>query len=461
VLNEYPQEVNGHVPKAEELYNMGVNRDGWANLEGVPPLGKDDTQPDQSFPLGNSAAAMRYAQSFKPWGRDLQRIKIGLSRVGNPTKPIKVSVRPALDGEELCSDDTPKWCGATIRPEEVVSTSPAQPTYVELLNPGGNPFAMPLENQLYYVVIQFSDNPSEPPDPNNYYRLSATLESGPLPGLHRFTDEESVMFQGTDENKQADLSIKLWFRPKVDYKHLLTEMTFTVKGKTQTIQDFVREGTIDEVWFFEGAHFGLEEGVMVGKDGFRLVAGPILPDLNSGGKAFAVMGFNYSRPVGLMLHDMGHRTEGTMWHVYGQWNGEIAGEPEPKPVPIITNWDKFSSFKMQISDRPSLIPGCGNTHYPPNSTFDGDYMNTHPVTSTCEDWRNYPNLKGVAKPVSFNTWGGSPDDPDITQKPYFDWWLTRLPKADGCNPDARLNNWWRYIIEPDYYKYEPETRCRH
>lgn len=467
-IDGYPRESNGHVSRDEELYNQSRNG-GWSNLEGVPQEGRDDTRPNHGFPLGSSAATMRYAQSFRVWGSALTKVRLGLSKVGAPAKPVKVSVRLEPDGEDLCSDPTfdyPRWCGSVVRPEEVTSVSHLAPTYVELTKPDKTHFTLPLEDRLYYLAIQFSDNPADLPDPDNYYVISATRDPGPAPGRPRFTDDEAAMFLGADRQADWDLTVKLAFKRQADWRHLLAERAFEVNGKTQSVAAHVREGTVDEVYAFVGAQFNLAEAAMFGPRAFTLVEGPYLTDLDSG-RAFVLMGFNYERVVGLMLHNYGHRTEATMRHVYASWNGGRNGAADPKPVPIENNWDRFSMYKRQVTDRPSLIAGCGNTHNPPNSRRDYDYVNALVARSTCDDWMKYPNLTGASKTVGVHTWGGNPQDEDYTQRFYFKWWYTRLPKAKGCNSpeeghpqgDRKLNNWWRYIVEPDQYKATPAPDC--
>jgi hypothetical protein len=94
------------------------------------------------------------------------------------------------------------------------------------------------------------------------------------------------------------------------------------------------------------------------------------------------------------------------------------------------------------------MPGkaaCGNVHFAPNSTKDYEWGSKTPVLSTCDDWLDYPNLTGKARIVSTNDWGNG----EI--RAHHKWWLHRLPKAAGRNPDGKLNNWWGYTTDFNRY----------
>ncbi len=446
VYDGFPKQVNGHVLTDEEYYNR-LSNGGWANLAGFKP----GQSTSEEVSLGDDPERMRYAQRFKVWGAGLKGIKLKLGKVGSPQQPVRVSVRTELNTPDLCTGEGGQgWCGATIKPEE----APATPADVEIQ---GEAFELPLADKVpYYLTVQVGDgNSPAAPDPNNYYKLGVvrTLTS-PL-GQPKYTDPEAELFQVSESHitrhQELDMSLQLNFSDRTDYKYILEQQVFP--GADRSIAQYVSDGLVDEVFTFEGPLKSMWEAAMMGPGAFD-VNGTPWPEINSG-RAFVVMGFNYQREVAEMVHDYGHRTEKTLTHIYGGWNNDPYGKDKPEPLPINTNWDRFSAFKGVLPVGQDAA--CGSVHFTPNATNLQEYFQNPDwgvmirVRSTCDDWLNYPNFKGVKKVITASAWGG-------TQLGFLKWWLTRLPRADGCNPDGRLNNWWRYVVEPDFYKDVP--RCQ-
>lgn len=441
---------------------------GWQNFEGVPqnfikwvdggiggappatPLAscsESQTIPNGQTPFGDKDETMLYAQSFKPWGNFLQKVQIGLIRSGSPTKRIKVSVRESLDGEDLLV--------AYVRPEQVTSDRLKDPTRVhvalERASTGGGDTHPCAEGRLklntdvlHYLVVTLApeetagqSTPAQP-DPDNHYWISYTWTDT---GVPRFTDEESKLYQGSTVRDTEDMSAKLIYFLDIDMNRLSTEVNFNVEGKNQAIAAHVREGVIDEVHFIGSPPYHTYESMMLGPDSFRMNAPPARGVQS--GRAFVMMGLNYELGAAFMLHSYGHRTEDTMKHIYGGWSNDpysVAWSPPPQ---LNTNWERFSAFyEMSRS-----ISGGGTVHWPPNAVQGYDYANMRKVNSTADDWLKYPNLKRTTTWINANAWKG----PDFHRN-YLIWWYTRLPKAVGRNADGKLNNWWRYIVEPDYYK---------
>lgn len=209
-----------------------------------------------------------------------------------------------------------------------------------------------------------------------------------------------------------------WHQPDgVDYRYIIEKFNL-VEG--------VNKGEIDEVWLWGAPYMGYWESLMVGKGAYWCNSPP-LDDIPS--KPFIIMGFNYERGVGEMLEDFGHRVESIMTHIYGSW--------EPKETHA---WNKFTLYDKVAPGK----AGCGNVHYAPNSEKGYDWGNKRLVWSTCDDWLNYPKLKGKKRLVNCSEWG----DGDI--RLHHKWWLKHLPHADGRAPDGKLANWWVYIVNSPY-----------
>jgi hypothetical protein len=317
-------------------------------------------------------------------------------------------------------------------------------------------------DQLYYLVVTMaSEAPADPaaggaPDPNNHYWIGITTTPGT--GLPPFTDEEAMLYEGSHPVADADMSAKIAYGHMLDIKHLVTAVKFNVKGKDLTIAGHVRQGVIDEVHLIRSPLHETPEAVMLGPGAFFTNWEPIEEGVDSG-RAFVLMGFNYERGVAEMLESYGHRTEGTMTKIYGGWNNDPYWKPLPMELPMLTNWDRFTAFKGVVGSR--AIPTCGSAHFPPNALDkEYQYREMRRVTSLCHDWLTYPNLREIARVVTADTWGrpacASETNRDACHhREFFRWWYTHFPKADGRNenePQKRLNNWWRYMVEPDVYK---------
>jgi hypothetical protein len=192
----------------------------------------------------------------------------------------------------------------------------------------------------------------------------------------------------------------------------------------------VDAGELDEVWFFGAPYFGFWESTMAGKGAYWCNSPPV--EGVDCSKIFVVMGFNYERGVAEMLHDLCHRTESILSHVYGGWEADK----------LTTNWARFAANAKQSGG----VAAVGSCHYPPNAESDYDYANSRSVQSSADDWLNYPRLTGATKPVTRETWGG----PDYHRN-YMKWWFGHVPKAPGRNEDGKLNNWWEYIINFNAY----------
>lgn len=101
VVDEYPPQWNGYVYTDENYYDR-LRNGGWLNLMGMPEDG-----PNQAEALGNTVASVQHAQSFKALGSPLEKVLIGLSKIGNPNATITVALRSSLTGPDLRSKNHP------------------------------------------------------------------------------------------------------------------------------------------------------------------------------------------------------------------------------------------------------------------------------------------------------------------------------------------------------------------
>jgi hypothetical protein len=183
---------------------------------------------------------------------------------------------------------------------------------------------------------------------------------------------------------------------------------------------------IDEVWIIAFPHAGLYESTMGGPGAFWCNAPPV-KKTEAARRRFVVMGFNYERGIGEMLHSFGHRAESIMTKSFEKTSGEA------------NLWQRFTRYDMVAPGRAAV----GTIHFPPNGTRDYEWDNPKPVLSECHDWLdNFPYFKGDVRSVTCEEWGAG--DARLNMQ----WWLKHLPKVAGRRNGVH-NNWWRYIIDPN------------
>jgi len=203
----------------------------------------------------------------------------------------------------------------------------------------------------------------------------------------------------------------------IDYPRLLR--AYDICGKRNRDE-------IDELWMWGGPWLGFWEAVMAGTNAYVTNASPITD--TSCLKPLHIMGFSYERNIQEMLENFGHRTEGTLTHIFNESIYYHNTQP--------TDWGRFTQTGKFF---PGQISGCGFVHYPPNATQDYDWSNMTNTLSTCQNWLQYPELSGVSQSINCNEWG-------CTAHGYMKWWLSHLPKTDGST-NGKWNNWWRYLLD--------------
>lgn len=206
--------------------------------------------------------------------------------------------------------------------------------------------------------------------------------------------------------------------------------------------ELLNQGLIDEVFLFGGPYFGYWESTLAGpaSQAYWYNSNPVTG--TSCRSLLPVMGFSSHVGVGNMLHNLGHRTESTMVRVYGSWNHDFPQH----------NWDKFS---LNPHDSPGFsYSGCGNVHYPPNTTTEYGYDDRSIRSSFCDQFYNYPGITtSTRRSFSCTEWG-------CTQFGYLSWWFDHIPKNPATPPvgtsDTHSWSWWRYIVDPNHVLWEEQ-----
>jgi hypothetical protein len=252
-------------------------------------------------------------------------------------------------------------------------------------------------------------------------------------------DEFPVLTDGFRYTPQTFLSVLSGSTPMhnpsgIDYIALFTRFNILQR---------VSNHEFDEVWIMAFPYAGLYESIMAGTGAFWCNA-PALANTASCNRRFVIMGFNYQRGVGEMLHSYAHRAESIMAQVFNcqdflAW----AYKPNRSPATVSPGQtlNLFQKFILYDQIAPGQA-GVGLVHFAPNSAKDYDWGNQEKVNSTCYDWLAYPNLTGSSRYVNCSEWGNGDDGA------YQTWWLNHLPKAVGIN-NGMYNNWWYYVADPN------------
>jgi hypothetical protein len=183
----------------------------------------------------------------------------------------------------------------------------------------------------------------------------------------------------------------------------------------------VNSGEIDELWLWGGPWFGYWEANMAGPNAF-ITNGPVVPDSTCNRK-LNIMGFNYERGLPEMIEDFGHRFEGTMNYTFSSKG--------------LSLWTDFIKNEKTNPGQAA----CGTIHIPPNGASDYDWANPVQVSSSCEDYLNYPDLTLTSSTFGCEKWGCT----DLAWKTY---WLSHIPKVASYTSDT-WDNWWRYVLDYD------------
>jgi hypothetical protein len=214
--------------------------------------------------------------------------------------------------------------------------------------------------------------------------------------------------------------------------------------------DQVMSNQIDEVWLFGGPYFGFWESHMVGKNAIWCNSSP-LANSDECTRRFVIMGFNYQRGVAEMIHDIGHRMESIMAYVYDSFNAlqnayksvNPGIQPPVSPAIFMNPKNDFEHFLLFEKIAPGRAE-MGLVHTPPNADKDYDWRNTNTVSSSCDDWLNYPNFQGTRRMLNCNEWGCGADGYAFTK-----WWFKHVPHMSG-NKGGISNNWWKYTMQVDH-----------
>jgi len=214
-------------------------------------------------------------------------------------------------------------------------------------------------------------------------------------------------------------------------------------------------GEFDEMWLITPG-MGVGEAGMIGEGAYN-INGPIFPAPDSTSTRAYLYVTGPVMPGDYFWHCNSHRIEETLTRAFGSWNPPAGGwrTPMHERTENAHAWDRFTLLDRDLPGRGAI----GSCHQPVNAVGDYDHGNKRVVLTNADDWLyNYPNMSG-----------GDRKEVDDKEWASHDWryqlWLYRhMPHMPGVN-DGRtgaykhpadkgiLNNWWRYIIDVDQFKW--------
>jgi hypothetical protein len=260
-----------------------------------------------------------------------------------------------------------------------------------------------------------------------------------------------------------DSYLRCWLQARSDFHDPDTADYAAILKRSDFVRKLERR-TVDELWLVGFPYAGYHESCMGGR-GAVWCNGPVIPDTQKVSRRFVVMGFNFERDVGMMLHSLGHRAESIMEYVFrdvpddsppddrstltaagnqpsGAQSQDTTGGHSTigarRPT-INLNGNLWQQFIRYEDAHPGLA-GCGKVHWAPSSQRAYDLGDSRPVVSNADDWLNYPNVTGQSRTLTSDDWGKG------DEREHHLWWMKRFPHVEGKTPTGKLNNWWRFVV---------------
>lgn len=226
--------------------------------------------------------------------------------------------------------------------------------------------------------------------------------------------------------------------------------------------DYINQNNIKEVWLWYGGspvpsypsydpvlHGGITKHVGGVESN---MASPTSPDISNSYRysndmyianhTYTVYGNSIRRSQAEAVHNHGHQLE----RLYGNANFRQSGDTN------LFN-QQFCGYNSNLQNP---LGRAGDTHHPPNTTVDYDYLNTTLVLSDIEDWKP---TGGQATLINKDRWESLqydwPGDTDFSQKTESQWyiyWFQNMPGYQNSIPysgNAMMTNWWQFTSDWD------------
>ncbi len=212
----------------------------------------------------------------------------------------------------------------------------------------------------------------------------------------------------------------------------------------------VKNNGIDEVWLIGGPWFGFHEWYFVGPSNFADMV-----TTQCGNKMVPIMGLSYEASLPNAVHSFMHRFEFTLSRV-------ISGVGSSDDVGYTQTYSPSDDYGMFVAQpRHTVTGGCGNIHYPPNTTNNAEYKYNSKVYAKtyCELYKSrlvnpYTKEARPSKDINCSAWG-------CTAIGYYDYWMRSLPRLSGnrvYSDRIIYNDWTKYLLDMTLYAQVPADK---
>lgn len=233
---------------------------------------------------------------------------------------------------------------------------------------------------------------------------------------------------------------------------------------TLGLTNFIKDNNVKEVWIWYGEaarpnwpsydvniHGNIQKYVSIVESN---MSSPSTGDISNSHRypddlpvfnhTYVVYCQNFRRTQAEAVHNHGHQLES----IYNY----VAHRQDGNPSMFVQKYCGYGDNNYTIPP----IGRAGDTHHPPNTKVDYDYLNSTLVSSDIEDWK--PS-GGTKKPVNVNTWGNLiynwPGLPDFNQRVESQWYLYWMQNMPGNNNNIaentyKMTNWWQFTSDWDY-----------
>lgn len=242
------------------------------------------------------------------------------------------------------------------------------------------------------------------------------------------------------------------FQP--DYKKEFDDLGLT---------EWIDQQRVKEVWLWYGEaarpgwpsydpqlHEGIEKHVSFVESN---MASPTTGDISNSyrhpddlyllNETYVVYCQNFRRTQAEAVHNHGHQWESIYKYAAERQDGDYGL--------FVQNFSGWGDNNYTVPP----LGRAGDTHHPPNTSLDYDYLNSTLVLSDIEDWEP---LGGPTKPVNVDTWGDMvyawPGEAEFAQRIESQWyvyWMQNMPGLNNQIPHGacKMTNWWQFTADWD------------